>query len=220
MRHAEDPDNRRLARGSRYRLSVEQVRDNALAVSGLLVPKLGGPSVMPYQPAGLWEEAGTGKSYNQAKGEGLYRRSLYTFWRRTVAPGNMFDASVRQTCKVRPSLTSTPLHALTMLNDPTWVEAGRALAERVMKANPRDDARLTEAFRRVCARPPTANDLKILHRGLDRARAEFRADPKSAEAFLKSGESPRDPALDPVEHAAYATVCLAIYNLDEAMTKE
>jgi mono/diheme cytochrome c family protein len=221
---ARDPENRLLARGPRFRLPSLLLRDVALASSGLLNTRVGGKPVYPYQPKDIWDGLSITKerdfTYPQSKGADLYRRSLYTFWRRTVAPGNMFDASVRQTCKVRPSLTSTPLHALTMLNDPTWVEAGRALAELVMKANPRDDARLTEAFRRVCARPPTANDLKILHRGLDRARAEFRADPKSAEAFLKSGESPRDPALDPVEHAAYATVCLAIYNLDEAMTKE
>ena len=151
----------------------------------------------------------------------MYRRSLYTFWRRTVTPGNMFDGSVRQTCKVRTSITSTPLHALTTLNDVTWVEASRALAERVMKeAGATPEARLTAAFRLVCARPPAGDDLKILRRSFDRALAEFRSDPKSAKMFLKSGDSPRDATLDPVEHAAYASVCLAIYNLDEALTKE
>ena len=221
---ARDPENRLLARGPRFRLPSLLLRDVALASSGLLDARLGGKPVYPYQPKDIWDGLSITKerdfTYPQSKGADLYRRSLYTFWRRTVAPGNMFDASVRQTCQVRPSLTSTPLHALTMLNDPTWVEAGRALAERVMKANPKEDVRLSDAFRRVCARTPAANDLKILRRSLDRARTEFRADPKSAEAFLKSGESPRDAALDPVEHAAYAAVCLAIYNLDEAMTKE
>ena len=219
-----DPENRLLARGPRFRLSALLLRDLALASSGLLDARLGGKPVYPYQPRDIWDGLSITKerdfTYPQSKGADLYRRSLYTFWRRTVAPGNMFDASVRQTCTVRPGLTSTPLHALTMLNDPTWVEAGRALAERVMKANPSEEARLGEAFRRVCARVPAANDLKILRRCLGRARAEFRADPKSAEAYLKSGDSPRDKALDPVEHAAYATVCLAIFNLDEAMTKE
>jgi hypothetical protein len=133
----------------------------------------------------------------------------------------MFDASVRNTCKVRLSTTSTPLHALTTLNDVTWVEAGRALAERVMKeAGPSPDARLTEAFRRVCARRPSAQDQQILRRALNRALAAYRADPKAAEAYLKSGESPCDTTLDPAEHAAYANVCLAIYNLDEALNRE
>lgn len=221
---ARDPENRLLARGPRFRLPSLLLRDVALASSGLLNDKLGGKPVYPYQPKDIWDGLAITKerdfTYPQSKGADLYRRSLYTFWRRTVAPGNMFDASVRQTCKVRPSLTSTPLHALTMLNDPTWVEAGRALAEHVMKASAQDDARLSDAFRRVCARPPAAGDLKVLRRALDRARTEFRADPKAAEAYLKIGESPRDKALDPVDHAAYAAVCLAIYNLDEAMTKE
>src|SRR5204863_3907483 len=143
-----------------------------------------------------------------------------TFWRRTVAPANMFDASVRNTCKVRLSITSTPLHALTMLNDITWVEAGRALAERVMKGSATPEARLTAAFRCVCARPPRADELKILRRSLDRALAAYRADPGAAEQYLKVGESPRDRSLDPAEAAAYAAVCLAIYHLDEALTRE
>ncbi len=221
---AVDPNNRLLWRGPRFRLPSLLLRDVALASSGLLEARLGGKPVYPYQPKDIWDGLSITKerdfTYPQSKGADLYRRSLYTFWRRTVAPGNMFDASVRQTCQVRPSLTSTPLHALTMLNDPTWVEASRALAERVMKASAQDEARLSDAFRRVCARPPSASDLNILRGSLDRARAEFRAEPKLAEAFVKSGSSPRDAALDPVEHAACAAVCLAIYNLDEAMTKE
>jgi hypothetical protein len=221
---ARDPENRWLARGPRFRLSSLLLRDVALASSGLLNAKIGGKPVYPYQPKDIWDGLAITKerdfTYPQSKGADLYRRSLYTFWRRTVAPGNMFDASVRQTCKVRPSLTSTPLHALVLLNDVTWVEASRALAEKVIEANPREEERLRDAFRRVCARTPTAEDLKILQRTLTRARTEFRADPKAAEAFLKSGDSPRDAVLDPVEHASYATVCLAIYNLDEAVTKE
>jgi hypothetical protein len=133
----------------------------------------------------------------------------------------MFDASVRNACKVRLSTTSTPLHALTTLNDITWVEAGRALAERVLKeAPPAPDARLMEAFRRVCGRRPAADELRILRRGLDRALATYRANPSAAEAYLKVGESPRDASLDPAEHAAYAGVCLTIFNLDEALTRE
>ncbi|HLK60412.1 MAG TPA: DUF1553 domain-containing protein, partial [Chthonomonadaceae bacterium] len=220
-----DPENKLLARGARFRLSSLFLRDVALASSGLLVDKLGGKPVYPYQPKGIWDGLAITNerdfTYPQSKGADLYRRSLYTFWRRTVAPANMFDSSVRNTCKVRLTITSTPLHALTTLNDVTWVEAGRALAEHVMKEAGTDpDARLSEAFRRVCARRPAPDELRILHRSLNRALAAYRADPKAAEAYLKAGESLRDTTLDPVEHAAYAGVCLAIYNLDEALTRE
>ena len=220
-----DPENKLLARGARFRLSSLFLRDVALASSGLIDPRLGGKPVYPYQPKGIWDGLAITNerdfTYPQSKGADLYRRSLYTFWRRTVAPSNMFDASVRNTCKVRLSITSTPLHALTTLNDVTWVEAGRTLAEHVMKeGGSTPEARLTEAFRRICARRPAADELVILRRSLNRALAAYQADPKAAEAFLKAGESPRDTKLNPVEHAAYASVCLAIYNLDEALTRE
>lgn len=220
-----DPENRLFARGARFRLPSLLLRDVALASSGLLNDQIGGKPVYPYQPPGIWDGLSITMerdfTYPQSKGADLYRRSLYTFWRRTVGPADMFDASARQTCKVRVSITSTPLHALTMLNDVAWVEAGRALAERVMKeAGPDRDARLSDAYLRVCARRPGADELRILERSLNRSLAAFKADPKSADAFLKVGESPRDKALDPIEHAAYASVCLAIYNLDEAMTRE
>ncbi len=220
-----DPENKLLARGARFRLSSLSLRDVALASSGLLDAHLGGKPVYPYQPKGIWDGLAITNerdfTYPQSKGSDLYRRSLYTFWRRTVAPSNMFDASVRNTCKVRLTVTSTPLHALTMLNDVTWVEAGRVLAEHVMQeAGSAPEARLTEAFRRVCARRPAADELLILRRSLNRALEAYKADPKAAEAFLKAGESPRDAKLDPREHAAYASVCLAIYNLDEALTRE
>lgn len=220
-----DPENRLFARGARFRMPAMLLRDVALASSGLLDPRLGGKPVYPYQPKGIWDGLAITNerdfTYPQSKGADLFRRSLYTFWRRTVAPANMFDASVRNTCKVRLAVTSTPLHALTTLNDITWVEAGRALAEHVMKeVGPDPNARLTEAFRRVCARRPAPDDLRILRRSLDRALAVYRADPAAAKAYLKTGDSPRDATLDPAEHAAYATVCLAIYNLDEALTRE
>ncbi len=220
-----DPENKLLARGARFRLPSLFLRDVALVSSGLLDARLGGKPVYPYQPKGIWDGLAITNerdfTYPQSKGADLFRRSLYTFWRRTVAPSNMFDASVRNTCKVRLTVTSTPLHALTTLNDVTWVEAGRALAERVIKeAGSSPDSRLTEAFRRVCARRPAPEELLILRRGLNRALAAYRADPKAAEAYLHAGESPRDPKLDPAEHAAYASVCLAIYNLDEALTRE
>ncbi|HLV78752.1 MAG TPA: DUF1549 and DUF1553 domain-containing protein, partial [Chthonomonadaceae bacterium] len=220
-----DPENRLLARGARFRLPSLLLRDVALAAGGLLDPRIGGKPVYPYQPKGIWDGLAITNerdfTYPQSKGADLYRRSLYTFWRRTVAPANMFDASVRNTCKVRLATTSTPLHALTTLNDVTWVEAGRMLAEHVMKEAGTDpDARLTEAFRRVCARRPAPEELRVLRRGLNRALTVYRADPAAATAYLSAGESPRDTTLDPAEHAAYASVCLAIFNLDEALTRE
>ncbi|AIE83382.1 hypothetical protein OP10G_0014 [Fimbriimonas ginsengisoli Gsoil 348] len=218
-----DPENRFLGRGARFRLPAMLLRDEALAASGLIDLTIGGKPVYPYQPKGIWDGLAITDerdfTYPQSKGKDLYRRSIYSFWRRTVAPGNMFDASSRQVCTVRQGQTSTPLHALTMLNDVTWVEAGRALAARVMPL-PTPEARLTEAFRRVCARRPDADELRILRRSLDRSLAAFKADPKSADAYLAQGASPRDPKLDRVEHAAYASVCLAILNLDEALTRE
>jgi hypothetical protein len=220
-----DPENRLLARGSRFRMPSMLLRDVALASSGLLDRRIAGKPVYPYQPPGIWDGLSITKerdfTYPQSKGPDLFRRSLYTFWRRTVAPANMFDASVRNVCKVRSSNTSTPLHALTTLNDVTWVEAGRALAERVLKeAPPAPEARLTEAFRRVCGRRPNVSELGVLRRGLGRALAAYRANPAAAEAYLKAGESPRDSTLDPIEHAAYAGVCLTLFNLDEALTRE
>jgi len=220
-----DPENRFLARGARFRLPAMLLRDEALAASGLINLAIGGKPVYPYQPKGIWDGLQITEerdfTYPQSKGADLYRRSLYSFWRRTVAPGDMFDASTRQVCSVRLYQTSTPLHALTTLNDVTWVEAGRVLAERVMTGPAQSDqARLAEAFRRVCARRPDASELTILTRTLDRARAAFAKNPKDAETYLSQGASPRNPKLDMTDEAAYATVCSAILNLDEALTRE
>jgi hypothetical protein len=220
-----DPENVLLARGARFRLPSLLLRDVALASSGLLDQRIGGRPVYPYQPKDIWDSLAITKerdfTYPQSQAADLFRRSLYTFWRRTVAPGNMFDASARQACRVRPSTTSTPLHALTMLNDVTWVEAGRALAERVMKeAGPDPDERIAEAFRRVCARRPAVDELRILRRGFDRALTAFRENPAAAGEYLRAGASPRDTSLDPAEHAAFASTCLTIFNLDEALTRE
>jgi hypothetical protein len=221
---ARDPENRLLARGPRRRLPAAVLRDVALAASGLLVPEIGGPPVYPYQPGNAWDGLAITRerdfAYPQSSGADLFRRSLYTFWRRTVAPGNMFDSSARQSCQVRTPVTSTPLHALTMLNDPTWVEASRALAQLVMQRESELDVRLSLAFRRVCARAPQPEELALLRRAVARARARFAADPAAAMSCLAVGASPRDAALDPVEHAALATACLTILNLDEAMTCE
>jgi hypothetical protein len=219
-----DPENRLLARGARFRLPAMFIRDQALATSGLLVDKLGGKPVYPYQPKGIWDSLAITKerdfTYPQSTGEDLYRRSLYTFWRRTVAPANMFDTAMRNVCQVRVGQTSTPLHALTTLNDPTFIEAARALAERTLRdGGTRPEARLDFAFRRVLARHPDKNEAKMLRASLDKQLEKFRADEKAAENFLTTGASPRDAKLDAVEHAAYAAVCLGILNLDEALTK-
>jgi hypothetical protein len=220
---ARDPDNRLLARGARFRMPSMLLRDMALSASGLLQPTMGGKPVYPYQPKGIWDGLAITEerdfSYPQSSGPDLYRRSLYTFWRRTAAPGDMFDSATRQICTVRFSQTSTPLHALTTLNDVAWVEAGRALATRVMPLKG-SSARLAEAFRRVCARRPNARELAILQRSLDRGLSYYEANPAAAKEFLSQGASPPDPSFDQKELAAYANVCLSILNLDEALTRE
>jgi hypothetical protein len=217
-----DPENRLRARGPRYRLPSWMVRDQALAASGLLVEAVGGPPVKPYQPAGTWEEATFGnKKYQPDTGQALYRRSVYTFWRRIIGPTMFFDTAPRQTCVVKPMRTNSPLHALDTLNDVTYVEAARVLAQRVLTtAGPSVDERVERAFRFVLARPPTAEEKAVLCLSVARLCREFAAAPEEAKKFLSIGESKRDERLDPVEHAAYAALCSAIFNLDEALTKE
>jgi hypothetical protein len=217
---ARDPENRLLARGPRFRMTSAMIRDQALAASGLLVDKAGGPAVKPYQPAGVWEDATFGQiKYVQDKGEALYRRTLYTFWRRIVGPTNLFDTAARQNCSVRQVRTNTPLHALVLLNDITYVEAARALAQRVMLAETTPAARLDLAFRLVTARHPSAAERGVLLGRLDRLKARYAADPASAKKLLAVGESPRDEKLDAAEHAAYAALCTLLLNLDETVTK-
>jgi hypothetical protein len=217
---AADPANRLYARGPRHRLPSWMIRDQALAAGGLLVDRPGGPPVNPYQPAGVWEETTFGnKRYRQDTGEALYRRSLYVFWRRIIGPTMFFDTQSRSTCTVKPTRTNTPLHALATLNDPTYVEAARALAERALEAKD-DGARLDRAFRLVLARPPKDEERAVLLSGLARLRKEFAARPDDAKKLLKVGESRRNEALDPVEHAAWASLALALLNLDETVTRE
>ena len=221
---AREPENRLYSRASRFRMSSLILRDWALASSGLIDLRIGGRPVYPYQPDAIWEALAITKerdfTYPASSGKDLYRRSLYTFWRRTVGPANMFDASNRQTCRVRSSTTSTPLHALTTLNDPTWVEAARALAERSMKASNNLDDRLTKAFQLVMCRKPTDLDLGILRRAYAKQVEIYAKDGAGARALLGVGESKRDETLDAGELAAFSAVCLAILNLDEALTRE
>jgi hypothetical protein len=218
-----DPDNRLLARGARLRLPAEMIRDQALAVSGLLVDKTGGPSVKPYQPAGLWQELAGGKGYEPDKGDGLYRRSLYTYWKRTIAPPSMvvFDATSRETCTVREARTNTPLQALTTMNDVTYVEASRKLAERMIAEGGREaEGRIAYAFELATARPPKDSEMAILRGALDKFQARYRNDSTSAERLLSHGDSTRARDVDPGELAAYASVASLILNLDEVITKE
>ncbi|HEX3151006.1 MAG TPA: DUF1553 domain-containing protein [Gemmataceae bacterium] len=219
---ASDPNNRLLSRFPRNRLSAEMIRDQALLASGLLVENQGGPSVKPYQPAGLWDELSGVGDYVPDTGDKLYRRSSYTYWKRTAPPPGLstFDATARETCWVRETRTNTPLQALTLLNDVTYVEAARKLAERVLHERSTIDERLTLAFQRITARVPTAAELGVLHRALERQLTDLRSDPAATRKSLKVGESAIDSRLDPVELAAYAAVCRLILNLDEAVTKE
>ncbi len=219
-----DPENRLLARGPRLRLAAEMIRDQALFDAGLLTEKLGGPSVKPYSPPGLWKEISMqDMEYVQSHGVDLYRRSLYTFWKRTIPPPEMitFDAANREACVVRETRTDTPLQALNLMNDVTFLEAARFIGQRMMKeGGATSEARLRFGFRLVTGRFPTAAEQKILNGSLQFHHAFFSDKPKEAAEFLSQGEAPRDPKLDPVELAAYASVASMLLNLDEAITKE
>ena len=217
-----DPDNVWLARGPRHRLPAEVLRDRALAASGLLASKIGGRSVKPYQPPGVWEDAGTGKSYSQDKGEALYRRSLYTFWRRTAPPPSMltFDAPSREVCTAKRDTTTTPLQALVLLNDPQFLEAARVLAQRSwLEAAPDDASRLARVFRRVMGRDASAPESAVMAQLLSQQRVLFAANPESARQFLKVGEIPADPAIPAPELAAATVVVSTLMNHDEFVMK-
>ncbi len=220
-KHAEtDPDNRLLSHAPRVRLSAEMVRDQALAAAGLLVEHTGGPSVKPYQPPGLGKEL-NGTDLELDHGDKLYRRSLYTFWKRTSPQPTMtaFDAPGREMCSVRPTRTSTPLQALALMNDVTFVEASRVLAQRVMHEGKTPEQRVSRAFRLLLARDPKADELRLLLANWQDQLTRFRADPTAAKALISAGESPRDEKLPLAEHAAYAALCALIMNLDEAITR-
>lgn len=217
-----DPENRLLTRGPRFRLSSLALRDQALLLAGLLVEKHGGPPVMPYHPSGVWEDLTLGKiSYVQDHGEKLYRRSLYTFWRRSVGPMMFFDTSARQVCTVRLARTNTPLHALTLMNDITYVEAARILAERVIKeAGDLPQYRLAHAFRMATSRTPTKAELEALLSLFEKVTGKFQKDSAAAKQLLEVGEMPRDPAINEAELASYTAIMNVILNLDEVLTKE
>jgi hypothetical protein len=228
---ARDPENQLLARGARFRLPAELVRDLALASSGLLNDHIGGPSVKPYLPGDLWGELSHQKSnfkfsaqlYEQDHGKALYRRSMYTFWKRSVPSPNLnvFDAPSRETCIVRRERTNTPLQALVLLNDPTFVEAGRALAQRMLHEHPHNPSTaIMYGFELVTARVPSAEEAAILAAEYEKQLASFKDDLAAARALLTVGESPRDASLDAASHAAWTNVAIVMLNLDEAITKD
>lgn len=219
-----DPENKLYARASRFRMPSLLLRDYALHTSGLLQPKLFGKPVYPYQPATIWDNLSITKerdfTYPLSQGADLYRRSIYTFWRRTAAPGNMFDSAARRTCEVKMNLTSSPLHALTMMNDTTWVEAARVLAERIMQQGKPAESWARDAFSRVCLREADPVEKDMLHQAWEKSLSHFQRNPEAVKELLGIGAASRDAKLDAVQHAALTHVCLTIYNLDEALTRQ
>jgi hypothetical protein len=223
-----DPQNRLLARGPRFRVPAELIRDTALKVGGLLVPRVGGPSVNPYTPGDLWREVShygstpaTAQAFVQDHGEKLYRRSLYTFWKRTAPPPNMmaFDAPNREVCTISRGNTTTPLQALVTLNDPQFVEAARAFAQRIVRHSPDDAERLRWAFREATSRAVKPAELEVLRSALSRERERFRANAARVAEVLSVGESPRDPSIEPAEHAAWMQLASLLLNLSEVVTR-
>jgi hypothetical protein len=220
-----DPENRLLSRGPRFRLDAEVVRDSALFISGLLSPKIGGKGVKPYQPENIWEPVGFGgsntRNYIQDHGESLYRRSLYTFWKRTAPPPAMttFDAPNRESYCLRRERSNTPLQALNLMNDVQYFEAARNFAQRLLLAGSSLDRRISDAFRAVTSRYPTAEEAETVRAALEQHLAAYRAKPESARLAISYGESKADDKLDPVELAAWTLVCNLLLNLDEAITR-
>src|SRR5690606_30527910 len=206
---ARDPDNVLLARGPRFRLDAEVLRDAALATSGLLVEKFGGRSVKPYQPEGIWEAVGflgsNTREFKRDSGPALYRRSLYTFWKRTAPPPSLltFDAPSRETCTVRRPRTNTPLQALVLMNDVQYVEAARHLAERMIAAGASPAERVGYGFRLATGRAASDGEMEVLVKLFETQLAEYQADRDAATKLLAVGESKRNEQLDAAEHAAW-----------------
>lgn len=221
-----DPENQLLARGPRFRFDAEVIRDSILFSSGLLVERAGGKSVKPYQPEGIWEAVAfvgsNTRDFKPDAGESLYRRSLYTFWKRTAPPPSMstFDAPSRENCTVRRPRTNTPLQALALMNDRQYIDASRKLAERMLlEGGSTADQRLTYGFRWVTARFPTQRELDVLRKSLEKQTAVYQADKAAADKLLAYGDSPRNQTLDPAEHAAWTMIANLLINLDETITK-
>jgi hypothetical protein len=221
-----DPENRLLARGPKYRLDAEVLRDNALSLSGLLNLKMGGRGVRPYQPGGLWEAVGYTTSntakYSQDHGDALFRRSLYLFWKRTAPPPSMttFDAPTREQCRTRRERTSTPLQALLTMNDVAYFEAARHLGYRMLREGGANDAdRLRYGFRLATSRTPDEGECAVLTQNLAAQRSVFLANEEAARKAISAGESPVPSDVPPAELAAYTMVANVLLNLDEVVTK-
>jgi hypothetical protein len=222
-----DPENIWWARAPRFRMSGEMIRDYILATSGLLNQEIGGPSVKPYQPPGLWEETNAGgnrgvlTNYIQDEGADLYRRSLYTFWKRTLPPPNMtiFDAPTRDFSEVRRQKTNTPLQALVLQNDVQILEAARVLAQNLVHEDPNGKDYVTDVFRRILVRPPKEHELVTLTNYYKDALKGYREQPAEAEKLIAVGEYP-SLKTDAAKTAALMLTAQVIYNLDETITKE
>jgi len=220
-----DPENRWLARGPRFRLDAEAIRDNALYLSGLLVEKMGGRGVRPYQPEGIWEAVGYTTSntakFSQDRGEALYRRSIYTFWKRTAPPPSLitFDAPSREKFCVRRERTDTPLQALIGMNDPQFVEAARQFGARLIQNGCSPNERLEVGFRMATARFPSAAERAILKRAFQKHASKYASNPEAARKLIAVGDSEPDKDLDPSELAAYTMFASLLLNLDETLNK-
>ena len=220
-----DPDNRQISRGPRFRLQGEFIRDTALTLSGLLNDTMGGAGVKPYQPPGLWAEVGLGGNprFTQDHGEKLYRRSIYTYWKRSAPPPSMqiFDAPTREKCIVQRARTNTPLQALVTLNDIQFIEASRNMAERLIREGGKtSEERLQYGFRLATSRYPRPQEISVLKRILDNASKKYKANPEAAKQLLAVGEAKRDEALPADELAAWTIIASSILNLDETLTRE
>ena len=224
IRREKDPQNRLLSRGPRFRLQAEMIRDQALAVSGLINDKIGGPSVRPYQPAGIWSEFnfyGNLRNYKHDTNGNQYRRSLYTIWKRTAAPPAMtlFDMGSREVCSVKRAKTNTPLQALALMNDVTYVESAKALAQQMMSSGKNPEAWIRDGFKRTVTREITKSELSVLLKGYQRRLNQFKRNPEAAKSLLSLGEMKVDPKKDPAQLASLTTVASLILNLDEIITK-
>jgi hypothetical protein len=220
-----DPHNRLLSRAPRYRMDAEMIRDYALAASGLLSAKVGGPSVKPYQPEGVWEAVGmigsNTRDYKRDSGEGLYLRSMYTFWKRAAPPASLdiLNAPNREFCTVRRERTNTPLQALVTLNDPQFVEAARSLAQLTLKQNVSTEARIDFMARRLLSRPFRAPEMAVVQKSLDALAAYYQGHPDDAQKLVTVGESRPDATMDVPQLAAWTMLANELFNLDEVLNK-
>jgi hypothetical protein len=225
MKLQKDPHNALLSRGPRFRMDAEMVRDYALAASGTLSSKMGGPSTRPYQPEGVWDvvglPGGDTRNYVQDKGENLYRRTLYNFWKRMAPPPNLeaFNAPSREVCTVRRERTNTPLQALVTLNDPQFVEAARRLAEDAIAKTSNDEEALEHVAKRVLLRSLRTPEQAILKSSLGELIAFYQGHPEEAKALITVGDTPASAAIPPEKLAAWTMLANQVFNLDETLNK-